>query len=825
MLSRFFEISLGSRLLNDRSSIRFSVWLSVLLSIFVPVIGLAAPNAPSNLTVTETYTSGTDRLSVGLAYQDNSADETGFLLERSYDGGPFQQVKTVNMDVTGVYDKGDVNVLAVYRIRAVNADGTSAYATSAPFVTIDAPTRLALSALSTSSIQLSWRDNGLDETGLKIKRSDDGGATFNVIATVPRGTTSYTDSKLPLGKRYYYKVCAYTAKGDSIPTDTLSIAPGLVPEPPVSVAAVVTYTPPATTARDVLISFKDDSITEDGFHIYRSIDRSNWQLLNTIAASTVANRSFLDRNLEVGTTYYYRVAAYNSIGDSSFVEQIVSIPNLPPTGTKILYVSDRAAGEETGASWADCWALNSINWPAVKPGTTLIVNGGPTGGVLDYAAALSIGTSGTSNNPIVIQTAKDSGHNGRVKLTGIDFSSRSWITIDGSKNPNFVPNNTQDIIQNINLEASNPFGTGVYASGSPQGLRILWTDVHDTGSSHGIWINATGGSMSDVEIGYCHVHDNWQDGINASSGGQQAYGATQIHHCIVEGNGDDGIQWPSGVDIYNNIIRKRQLGLGSGHPDGIQGTQGYYRIYDNEISDFSNGCIFIETWGQQAGNILVYNNVFFTDELTNSLLRAVNINATALGSSANHWDSVAWNEIIIVNNLMFNLPNYPAIDLSKASTVGQLTGTNLRIQNNVLYQCMTANLTGLPVIIGVEGSPKDILFDNNIVAGLNRRIAYAGNTYLDAEALNAATGFLRNSSKTPKFVSYSNQNLHLTVDDSVARGRGANLSSLVSLAPGINEDFGGIGRPTTSAWDIGPYQTSSTTVQKPPVPSDFRISR
>ena len=47
-----------------------------------------------------------------------------------------------------------------------------------------APSALTATAASASQINLAWTDNSSDETGFKIERSTDGGATWTQIATV-----------------------------------------------------------------------------------------------------------------------------------------------------------------------------------------------------------------------------------------------------------------------------------------------------------------------------------------------------------------------------------------------------------------------------------------------------------------------------------------------------------------------------------------------------------------------------------------------------------------------------------------------------------------
>lgn len=63
-----------------------------------------------------------------LAWNDNSANETGFKIERSRDGVSFTQIATVGANVTTYTDSGlTVGVPYWYRVRAYNATGNSGY--------------------------------------------------------------------------------------------------------------------------------------------------------------------------------------------------------------------------------------------------------------------------------------------------------------------------------------------------------------------------------------------------------------------------------------------------------------------------------------------------------------------------------------------------------------------------------------------------------------------------------------------------------------------------------------------------------------------------
>ncbi len=63
---------------------------------------------------------------------------------------------------------------------------------------------------------LSWdRKNLAGLQGYKIYRSTTENGTYSLVATIPNGTTSYTDPNLTAGTTYYYRLTCYTAAGES----------------------------------------------------------------------------------------------------------------------------------------------------------------------------------------------------------------------------------------------------------------------------------------------------------------------------------------------------------------------------------------------------------------------------------------------------------------------------------------------------------------------------------------------------------------------------------------------------------------------------------
>ena len=92
----------------------------------------AVPAAPSGLSAT-----AISRSRIDLAWTDNSSNETGFQIERSRAGGAFSLIATTAANATTYSDTSGLtpNKLFSYRVRAINAAGSSAYSNTASATT------------------------------------------------------------------------------------------------------------------------------------------------------------------------------------------------------------------------------------------------------------------------------------------------------------------------------------------------------------------------------------------------------------------------------------------------------------------------------------------------------------------------------------------------------------------------------------------------------------------------------------------------------------------------------------------------------------------
>ena len=216
-----------------------------------------------------------------------------------------------------------------------------------------APSGLAAGAVSSSQIDLSWTDNSGNEDGFRIERATGGGA-FAEIATVGANVTSYASTGLAASTAYSYRVRAFNSGGNSaysnIATATTSAGGGTPPAAPSGLSAA------AASSNQINLAWTDNASTESGFRIERSTDGANFTEIATVGANTTSHPN---TGLAAGTTYHYRVRAYNASGTSAYSNTASATTQSSGGGTTVTFVSvaaedgrilESSEGSNTGGS-------------------------------------------------------------------------------------------------------------------------------------------------------------------------------------------------------------------------------------------------------------------------------------------------------------------------------------------------------------------------------------------------------------------------------------------------------------------------------------------
>ena len=326
-----------------RLSFNFFIFLlTVLISIAFPLnISWAAPNSPSNLTVTAVSSSQID-----LSWTDNSTDESGFSIERKIGAsGTYAVIGSVGPNVTTYSSKNLIQTTEYYyRVRAKSGSTYSSYTdeVSATALPMNPPSSLTATVVSSSQIDLSWTDNSTDESGFSIERKIGASGTYAVIGSVGPNVTTYSSKNLIQTTTYYYRVRAKSGSTYSSYTDEVS-ATALPMNPPSGLTATVCL------IDQIDLTWTDNSTDESGFSIERKIGASGtYAVIGSVGPNVT---TYSSKNLIQTTEYYYRVRAKSGSTYSSYTDEVsaTALPMNPPSGLTATVVSS----SQIDLSWTD----------------------------------------------------------------------------------------------------------------------------------------------------------------------------------------------------------------------------------------------------------------------------------------------------------------------------------------------------------------------------------------------------------------------------------------------------------------------------------------
>ena len=175
----------------------------------------------------------------------------------------------------------------------------------------DAPTDLLATTQSYSNIELTWTDNADNEDGFVIERSEDG-INFNTIHTSAANQNVYNDGGLTEVTTYFYRISAYNAVGSSDTTAIVSATTDSIP-PPTLPNGASNLVASDVSDTEIVLNWTDNADNENGYRIERSLDGVSFSTISTLNENS---ESFSDVGLQELTTYYYRVFAFNDLGDA-----------------------------------------------------------------------------------------------------------------------------------------------------------------------------------------------------------------------------------------------------------------------------------------------------------------------------------------------------------------------------------------------------------------------------------------------------------------------------------------------------------------------------
>jgi len=411
----------------------------------------APPIAPSALVTTPFSTTRID-----LAWADNASNEQGFRIERAPDAGgvagTYAQIASVGANVRTYSNTGLTAATRYwYRVRAYNTLGNSAYSNDANATTLlppppIAPTALLATAVSGVRIDLAWTDNATDEQGYRLERAPDAGGVagaYTQIASVSANVRTYSNTGLVASTRFWYRVRAYNAAGNSAYSNETSATT----LPPPAAPSALLATPVSGTRID--LAWTDNATDEQGFRVERAPDAGG--VAGTYAQITsvgVNVRTYSNTGLTNGTVYWYRVRAYNASGNSAYSNQTSARTLAPATPTNLQAAPVSAAVVDL--TWVD----NAVDETAYRVQRAPDAGGVPG----SYSTVATLGANVTT-----------------YRSTGLAAATWYWFRVRAENASGNSPYTPPTSVATLVLVAPNGLTANAYLVGTQRNVDLTWT--------------------------------------------------------------------------------------------------------------------------------------------------------------------------------------------------------------------------------------------------------------------------------------------------------------------------------------------------------------
>ena len=287
-----------------------------------------------------------------IEWQDGYSDERSYRVERKTDSGQYVQIAYLTANSTLYYDTWvTAGHTYTYRIRVENASyilNTHTEEVSLTTADIEKPNSLSVKTQGPGQIDLKWTYDNQKAYNTIIERRSENETSWYIIAQVTSGQTTYSDTSVQSGVKYFYKVRAYTMS---------NIRSSAYPDEYTGTGAYTLLNNPtdlfgfAITQYQIQLKWQDNS-SETAFIIERrSPSEGVFKEIAIVPQNTI---SYIDTVPDKDIVYAYRIKAATGTSVSEYSE-IISVTSTylrAPSYLQVLCLQDDD-GLYNKLTWSD----------------------------------------------------------------------------------------------------------------------------------------------------------------------------------------------------------------------------------------------------------------------------------------------------------------------------------------------------------------------------------------------------------------------------------------------------------------------------------------
>lgn len=364
-----------------------------------------------------------------------------------------------------------------------------------PIFYLSTPTITSSTVNSTSSITIKWGSIS-NAASYDIYRRKSGESWSGLSPITNTSSTSYKDSGLEAGTKYYYRVVAVNGSVESDESESY----GVYTKPNVITSAKFSN----ITSSSLTISW-DGVKGADYYEIYKRKPGESWSGLKPFA--TVSGTSYNDSGLSAGSKYYYRIYAVNESATSDDSESfdvytklvtptLHSFSSITTSSLKITWnkVSGATSYDvyrrKSGESWSGLAPIKNVT-------TNYLIDSGLSAGTKYYyrVVAINDSTESAESESFGVYT----GYNVSYNANGGSGAPSSHVKLQDTNLTlsSTKPTRTGYSFVNWNTKADGSGTTyssgGAYSSNSGATLYAQWKP-----NAYTLTFDANGGTVEQI---------------------------------------------------------------------------------------------------------------------------------------------------------------------------------------------------------------------------------------------------------------------------------------------------------------------------------------